>query len=358
MRKIVITLAGAVGALCAAPAADAQEITVITWGGAMKAAQIESFDKPYQAATGKQIKWGEYNGGLAEVRAQVQAKNVVWDAFAGEPFLAQAGCDEGILEPIDPVALNAAPDGKPATQDFIPGALLKCGAGANTFSLVNAYRCDLPVKPSKIADYFDLAKIPGKRGMVKRPEGPLEWALMADGVATKDVYKVLKTPEGLNRAFAKLDTIKSNIIWYESGSQAPQLLSDGEVVMTTSYNGRIFSAAQQDKKPLCISWDGQYWDMDVWMIPKGSPRKDLALKFIKEATDPKLQGKLSSLLPYGATRISATQFISKHPTYGIDMAPHSPSAPENSVNALQADPDFWTDNREELVKRFNTWVAK
>lgn len=42
---------------------------------------------------------------------------------------------------------------------------------------------------------------------------------MADGVPAADVYKVLATKEGQDRAFAKLDELKPNIQWWESGAQ-------------------------------------------------------------------------------------------------------------------------------------------
>ena len=54
-----------------------------------------------------------------------------------------------------------------------------------------------------------------------------------------DVYKVLATQAGVDRAFKKLDTIKKDIVWWEAGAQPPQLLASNEVVMTTAWNGRI-----------------------------------------------------------------------------------------------------------------------
>eukprot|EP01034_Spumella_vulgaris_P009574 gene9574-12141_t len=88
---------------------------------------------------------------------------------------------------------------------------------------------------------FDTAKYPGKRALQKSPFVNLEWALMADGVAPEDVYKVLGTEEGVTRAFKKLDTIKKDVVWWESGAQGPQLLADGQVVFATSWNGRFYS---------------------------------------------------------------------------------------------------------------------
>ncbi len=65
---------------------------------------------------------------------------------------------------------------------------------------------------------------------------------MADGVPADEVYATLETDEGIDRAFAVLDRIKDDVIWWEAGAQPPQLLADGEVAMSTAYNGRFFAA--------------------------------------------------------------------------------------------------------------------
>ena len=84
-----------------------------------------------------------------------------------------------------------------------------------------------------------MKKFPGKRALRKQPEYALESALLADGVAAKDVYATLATPAGVDRAFKKLDALKPNIQWWEAGAQAPQYLISGDVVMSSAYNGRI-----------------------------------------------------------------------------------------------------------------------
>ena len=99
-------------------------------------------------------------------------------------------------------------------------------------------------------------------------------------MAVKDVYKVLGTPEGVDRAFKKLDTIKKDVVWWEAGAQPPQLLADGQVVMTSAWNGRIYDANKNSGKHFEIMWDAQGLDWDLWAIPKGDPRMDDAYKFI------------------------------------------------------------------------------
>ena len=91
---------------------------------------------------------------------------------------------------------------------------------------------------------------------------------------------MLETDEGVDRAFKVLDKIKADTIWWEAGAQPPQMLADGEVTMTSVYNGRIFNAIAVEKKPFDILWDGQVWDIDLWIMPKGAPNKERAIEFV------------------------------------------------------------------------------
>ena len=113
--------------------------------------------------------------------------------------------------------------------------------------------------------------------MRKSPKVTMEFALIADGVPTSEVYDVLGTEEGIARAFAKLDTIKEDVVWWEAGVQPPQLLADGEVVFSTAWNGRVFNAKNAEGQPFEMVWDGQIYDLDLWVIPKGSKNKEAAL---------------------------------------------------------------------------------
>ena len=116
---------------------------------------------------------------------------------------------------------------------------------------------------------------------------------------SKDVYKVLNTPEGVDRAFKKLDTIKKDVVWWEAGAQPPQLLADGQVVMTSAWNGRIFDANKNSGKHFEIMWDAQGLDWDLWAIPKGDPRLDDAYKFIAFASSPDAQADQTHYISYG-----------------------------------------------------------
>ncbi|MFJ3466653.1 extracellular solute-binding protein [Pseudomonas sp. NPDC090201] len=206
--------------------------------------------------------------------------------------------------------------------------------------------------PTTLADFFDLKKYPGKRGLRKAPQANLEWALMADGVPREKVYATLETEEGVARALAKLDTIKSQVIWWEAGAQPPQLLADGQVSMTSAWNGRIWAAQAKEKQPFKIIWDGQMYDIDVWAVPVGAPNKAKAMDFVRFATSSPVMADQSQYIAYGPTRTSAQSLVH------ADMKTHMPTDPQNFASALQVNSEWWGDHADELNERFNAWLAK
>jgi len=332
------------GVAFAAQSMAATDLTVVSFGGANKNAQVKAFYGPYEKSTGNKIVAGEYNGEMAKVKAMVDTNSVSWDLVEVEsPELAR-GCDEGLFETIDPAILGKV-------EDYVPGAVSSCGVGFFVWSTVLAYNADkLKTAPTSWADFWDTSKFPGKRGLRKGAKYTLEFALMADGVAPKDVYKVLATKEGQDRAFKKLDQIKPNIQWWEAGAQPPQYLASGDVVMSSAYNGRI--AAVQKESNLKIVWNGGIYDFDAWAIPKGAKKKDESLKFIAFSVQPEQQKTYSENIAYGPVNKNAVPLLSK------DLLKDMPTTPENMQGQVGMDVTFWADYGEQLEQRFNAWAAK
>jgi putative spermidine/putrescine transport system substrate-binding protein len=162
----------------------------------------------------------------------------------------------------------------------------------------------------------------------------------------------------VDRAFAKLDTIKSEVVWWEAGAQPPQLLADGEVAMTTAYNGRIFNAAIAEAKPFQILWDGQILDFDLFVIPKGSPNVEDAKKYVAYATDSQRLADQAKYISYGPARKSSAALVGLYKDGKTEMAPHMPTAPENMTNALVNDFAYWVDHDAELNERFQAWLSQ
>ena len=357
MKKLLI-LSTALTSFAFAANAD---ITVMSWGGAYGEAQNEAFVKPFVAATGKATVMVDSDNPAPALKAMVEAGNVTVDVASVEYADGIRLCDEGVLEPIDAASLPAGADGVAAADDFLPGAVTECAVSTDIWSNVFAYdttKYAPDAAPKTVADFFDLAKFPGKRGLRKGAKSVLELALMGDGVPAAEVYAVLGTPEGVDRAFAKLDTIKAETVWWEAGAQPPQLLADGEVAMTTAYNGRIFAAAMNEGKPFQIVWDGQIYENEMFVVPKGAPNMADAMEFIKFATSTEGLRASAQQISYGPARKSsmATEIIFKDGK--TVMAPHLPTAPENMGNALETSASFWVDKDAELNERFQAWLSQ
>ncbi len=339
------------------------EMVVVSWGGAYTASQQKAYHDPYMAANPdiKIINDDSSAEGAAKIRAQAEAGNTSWDLVDILPGDAIALCDEGLIEEINPETdLAAAPDGTSAADDFGDSLVSPCFVPQIIYSTTLGYRTDNvgSTPPSSIGDLFDLAKYPGKRALERKPAANVEWALIADGVDPATVYDVLSTPEGVERAFAKLDTIKDQVIWWTKGAQPGQLLADGEVVMASAYNGRLFSAIVENNQPVGMLWDYQVFELDGWAIPTGAPHKAEAMKFLKFATDTQRLADQAKYISYGPARSSSAALVGKHAELGIDMGPHMPTAPENAKNVILKDVLWWADNKDELTERFESWLAK
>jgi putative spermidine/putrescine transport system substrate-binding protein len=320
-------------------------LTVVNFGGANGAAQKKAYFEPFEKTGAGKVVAVEYNGEQAKIKAMVEAKKVTWDVVEVESPDLNRGCDEGLFEKLDWSKVGNK-------ADFQKAAVHECGVGTFVWSTVMAYNADkIKNAPTSWADFWDTKKYAGKRGMRKGARYNLEFALMADGVKPADVYKVLATKAGADRAFAKLTALKPNIQWWEAGAQPPQFLVAGDVAMTTAYNGRI-DAAQREGKNLQISWTGGIYDLDFWVMPKGTPNKDLAHKFIAMASSPDAQAEYAKNISYGPTNNKA---LTKLDAKVLNLLPTSAA---NSKNALQFNIGFWSDQGEALEKRFAAWAAQ
>ncbi|SME96668.1 MULTISPECIES: ABC transporter substrate-binding protein [unclassified Pseudomonas] len=323
----------------------AADLTVVSFGGASKAVQSKAFFKPFEQSAKKQLVIGEWNGEMGMIKAMVDTHSVAWDVVQIEGSELMRGCEEGMFEKIDPAVFSDA-------VNYVPGTLTECGAGVLAWSMVMTYDSNrLTVAPSGWADFWDTQKYPGKRALRKGAKYTMEIALLADGVAPDQLYKVLRTPEGVERAFRKLDQIKSSIQWWESGAQPMQFLASGDVVMSTAYNGRVF-AAQQEGAAMKLVWNGSLYAIDSWAIPKGSPNKRLAEEFMAFSLRPEQQKIHTEQLGYGSTNLKTNTLLSP------GLVSQLNTAPQNLAQALPMDMGFWVDHGEDLEERFIMWAAR
>ena len=339
---------------------DDDALTVVSWGDSYAEASELAFYQPYEQQTGVPIRRVQYSGGLDEIREQVTSGDVEWDVVDMEIFDTVRACEEGLLEPIPFVMAAPAPDGTWAEDDFYPDTTTECGIGATIYSTVYGYddRHFPDAKPTTLADFFDLERFPGRRGMRRSPQVNLEFALMADGVPAEEVYETLRTEAGQERALRKLDTIREEIRWW-SGSEDPvRLLAEGDVTMTTAFSGRMFHARFVGGHPFTVVWDGQIVDLGQLAIVRGTPKLGEAFRFIRLASSTEANATLARHGAYSPSRKSAAPFVIRHPESGVDLEPHLPATPRNFERGLLSDWRFWADHIDEMTSMFEEWVDR
>ena len=362
MLKKTLTALGLAAGLGVTATANATEMVVVSWGGAYSASQQNAYHDPYMKRHPniQIINDDSSPEATPKLRAMNEVGNVTWDLVDVVAADAIRLCDEGLVEPINhDRALAPAPDGTPASEDFGDLIVSECFVPQIVYSTTFGYRSDMVSRPmNSVCDIFDIRAFPGKRALEKRPVNNMEWALLCDDIPASDIYRVLGTERGQKRALRKLDTIRDHVVWWESGAQTPQLLADGEIVVGSTYNGRLFALIEEQKQPVQMLWDWQVFDIDGWVVPKGTKNKAEVMKFLRFATDTQRLADQAKYISYGPARASSAPLVGKHATLGIDMAPHMPTDPENSHNTLLFNYEFWADNRDDIDVVWNAWLTR
>ncbi|MCZ4353460.1 ABC transporter substrate-binding protein [Roseovarius aestuarii] len=321
MKKLSILTVSAT--LLATTAMADKSVTVASWGGSYQEAQSKALFQPAAANTGIEVKEETY-GGMSDVRLQVNTGQVTLDIVVSGSGSAARAAEEGLLEKLDYDVIDVS--------TFIPGTYDDYCLGGDVFSTVYAWNTATVGEdgPQSWADFFDTEKFPGSRAYRGKVAGALEPALMADGVAPEDVYSVLDSEEGIERAIDKIRELKPNIaVFWSSGAQQAQLMKDGEVDMTTGWNGR-FDNAKADGAKVAYSFNQALADYDCFAIPKGAPNKDVAMEFLAEISKAEYQDDLPKYITYGPTNKAAYETGEIDPAVAASL----PSTPENTAKQL------------------------
>lgn len=330
------------------------KLVVVGWGGAYGQALKRAVYEPFRDETKIEI--------MLEAAASataLPAASVGWDVADVSPLVAEAACKSGAIAEIDGTRLAQGALGAPAAQDFLDGSLGRCAVGSFAWSslVVIDPRAFRKGAPETLADVFDGKRFKQKRAFARSPRYLLEMALLADGVAPGRVYGELSTRSGLRRAFKKLDGIRKQIIWSAKPEAALQHLARGEAAMTTAFSGRAFYALASELRPYKLIWDGQVYDLSLWVVSAKSSAKDQAMQFVSFATRADRLAAVARWFPYGPVRLSALDLVGTHPTLGVDLNPFLPTHPANMTNALRFNERFWQHNEAVLTQSLEAWIA-
>jgi putative spermidine/putrescine transport system substrate-binding protein len=339
--------AAAVGSLAApmiwtgSRAFGAEQITVADVGGAPGRAIRKAFYDPFEKETGiKVINAAHETDPVTQFKLLVDTKSYLWDVCSVTPNDFATITKTGNYVELIGIKREEFPT-------VVPQMIRPDWIGFSIWSMMLAYRTDhFPGNgPKNWADFWDVAKFPGRRGMYKGPQGTLECALMAAGVPHDKLY-----PLDTDLAFKMMDKIKPHInVWWDTGAKNTQVLQSGEVDMTFTWGGRAF-AAMDSGAPVKVVWNQTLYSSDGWAIPKGSPKADLGRKFIRFCLKPEQQAIFSSNIANAPTNTKAFDFIS--PEHAERLA----TSPSHIAGAYERDDLWWSKNRSQITERFDSWL--
>jgi putative spermidine/putrescine transport system substrate-binding protein len=318
------------------------EVRVISWGGALQDAQRKAYFQPFQELTG--IKVVESEGpDTSKIKAMVDSGNVEIDVaevgYDGVLNLAKQG---DYWNKIDYSLFDTANIDESRRHELAVDML--------PYGTVIGYRTDVfPEGPTGQKDFWDLTKFPGPRTTESGTGGVLpflEGALIADGVSKDGLY-----PLDIDRAFNSLSKIKGDVVkFWDAGAQPAQMLNDKEVVMGHSWSGRVY-AIEAAGAPVKTVWNEGMLSTDVWASPKGSNAEN-ANKFMAFTLLPVSQARLCLLIPYGFVNNAAAKLLP------ADRLAMLPTAPAYKDQMFDANVQWWADNQQTVIDRWNEWILE
>jgi putative spermidine/putrescine transport system substrate-binding protein len=313
-------------------------VTFVGWGGEGQDAMKKAWADPFEAATGIKVLQDSPTD-YGKFKAMVESGNVTWDVVDVEGSFAYNAAAEGLLEPLDFTVIDK--------KDLDPNFVFDQGVGSVAWSWVLGYNKDAlgDKVPQDWAALFDTKTYPGGRAITKwLAPGMLEAALLADGVAPDKLY-----PLDIDRAFKKFDSIKKDIVWWDSAAQSQQQLASGEASIGMFWNGRMHML-ETSGAPVGVIWKDNLVTADFVVIPKGSPHKAEAMKLIAQIVSAQGQAAHSSLTAYGPVNKEAATLIP------ADVQPALPSS--HTESQIVIDLDYWTKNLDAISKRWYEWQAQ
>lgn len=324
-------------------------------GGIVEDVLREVIFTPFTAATGIEVRTTPLPN-LAKIQAMVQTGTVdtdVWEADGKEMLIL---AERGLLQPVDYTQLaNGLRD------DLIEGAAAEYGVGNILWGAGIVYNRDkFPgERPRNWTDFWNVEKFPGSRTLsdAAYQVGPLEAALLADGVSPDQLY-----PLDVDRAFKALDRIKPHIVkFWATSSEGLNLVVSGNAALGMNTFGRIITMKHRGEDPgVDIEFNQGLVKRAFFCMPKGAKHIKNAHRFMDFFFAPENQAAFINAYPaYGHTNTKAVAHLTPQT---LDQ---SISNPERMKNLVIINDSWWAEpgegnktNYEVVLAKWLEWVSR
>lgn len=315
---------------------DGGQLTFASYGSAYQDAQNEAMLTPWADQSSAKV-INDSPTSYAKIEQMVDSGNVTWDVVDTEPFYPAQNCGTTLEElSFDNIDTNQFPE----------GTWTDCSIPFMQYSTVVVYNTDTfgAAGPQTPADFFDTDKFPGTRLIPNwAGGGALELALLADGVAPEQLY-----PLDLERAFAKLDTIRDSLEFWDTSSESQQAMEDGTADLFFVWSGRAYEAEKNGAAVEPV-WADNLLSWATLSIIKGSKNVEAAQEFIEFAATAEPQARFAELQPYAPANLDAKPELDElGQKYNVADS-------EIQDQAVVTDAQYWADNADEANKAWVSW---
>ncbi|MGY3488008.1 putative spermidine/putrescine transport system substrate-binding protein [Bradyrhizobium sp. USDA 4011] len=339
-------LAGAAGVISAPmliqdsrAAAKSDTVTMTNSGGATQDAHIKAVYDPFTKETGIKVKIVPLIQ-LDKVKAMQLTGNVDVDIVVNTDVSIASGSKLGFWEKLDPALFDLKDLKVQPAGDYLTFEVWGLGITWNPMKFGDGKH------PIKLAEYFDVNRFPGRRALrATVTTGTLEIALLADGVAPKDIY-----PLDLDRAFKSLSRVRSHLLWSATTPQDTSLVQTGEVDFGVAANNRVLATTRPGGgTPLAFSSAQNITGNNSLAILKGAPNKENAMKLLSYYMRPEVQARLFEILgTIPVSKKAATMLSPEIREWQPDL---------NNPNNVTMSSTYWSENYEMVNRRFQEWKS-
>ncbi|MCC6869590.1 MAG: ABC transporter substrate-binding protein [Burkholderiales bacterium] len=270
--------------------AQGRPLTFCSWGGALSDLEKAAFLEPFGKLKKIEIAYASPTN-YAKIKAMVESGVPEWDLVnVGGRFIEQG---KDFLETLD---MSLIPNAKALDPGWVTSRGIFTSTGATVIAW-NTKAFPIGKGPASWKEFWDVKAFPGPRGLYKQLYYNYEAALLAAGTPRNQVYPV--TDDKIKLVFEKLREIRSHVkVWWTAGAQPPQLLSSGELALSSAWTGRVL-AVMKENAPVTMTFsDGIAWG-NAWVVVKGSPHAKVAMEAINYAISEEAQLRLLDVGTYG-----------------------------------------------------------
>lgn len=237
-----------------------------------------------------------------------------------------------------------------AQGDLIPENMRPYVLGGFVFGIAQGWKASTfpDGGPQNWADFFDTEAFPGKRAWPGAPasfDGSFEIALLADGVPADELY-----PLDLDRAKAKLESIRDELVFYTAYPEVQQLIVSDSVSIAVTVTGQ-FTGLMKAGEDIVIQWNEAFVVPTGFAVPEAANNPDAAFELGVWMNDPERQARFVEQTLYGPADSEVFDHLPE------EVAANLVNSPQYADKVLGWDYQWRGDNYDTLVDEYGDWLS-